>query len=51
MGVFHNLNEIKNMEHSQFIEDFGLPIIGLFLFIIGVLAGLNLSVYLDQKND
>lgn len=39
------------MEHSQFIEDFGLPIIGLYLFIIGILAGLNLSVYLDRKDN
>ena len=37
------------MEHSQFVEDFGLPIIGLLLFVFGVVVGLNLSTYLEKK--
>lgn len=31
------------MEHSQFIEDFGLPIIGILIFAFGIVAGLNLG--------
>ena len=36
------------MEHSQFVEDFGLPIIGILIFISGVVIGLNLGQYLDS---
>lgn len=29
------------MEHSQFIESFGLPIIGMLIFLFGIVVGLN----------
>ncbi len=39
------------MEHSQFIEDWGLPIIGILIFISGIAIGLALSSYISPKND
>lgn len=39
------------MEHSQFIEDWGLPIIGVLIFLAGIVIGLNLSVYLTKNDD
>ena len=38
----------KSMEHSQFIEDFGLPIIGVLIFVFGILIGLFLSSRIDK---
>ena len=38
------------MEHSQFIEDFGLPIIGILIFVFGILIGLNLSTYFNKSD-
>lgn len=32
------------MEHSQFIEYFGLPILGILIFAFGVVVGLILGV-------
>jgi len=39
------------MEHSQFIEDYGLPIIVILVFIAGIVIGLNIPYYLDKNND
>ncbi len=38
------------MEYSEFIDLFGLPIIGVLVFLFGVLVGLNLSTY-SNKSD
>lgn len=38
------------MEHSQFIEDFGLPIIGILIFVSGIVIGLNLSTYFNKDD-
>lgn len=39
------------MEHSQFIDDYGLPIIVILVFIAGIAIGLNLSFYWPKNND
>lgn len=37
------------MEHSEFVECYGLPIIIVLVFIAGIVIGLNLSYYINKK--
>lgn len=41
--------KFKNMEHSEFVECYGLPIIIVLVFIAGIVIGLNLSYYINKK--
>jgi hypothetical protein len=38
------------MEHSQFIENFGLPIIGILILGLGIAIGLILSDYIKRPD-
>lgn len=39
------------MEHSQFIDDYGLPAIAIMCFISGIAIGLNLAFYWLKNKD
>ena len=38
------------MEHSQFVEDYGVQIIVFLVFVAGIVIGLNLCYYIGKKD-